>query len=389
MSQADPKDIPQVEDKRPKIAGLLPKNTQTRVLGGIALLMILVILFSGHNAPKEKAASSSSPGNAVTEPSQVRIQDYRTRIEEQVRRLAAEEAELTKTKAALGAHPGEPVAALPASRAPTYGASYGAAPVTGPEAEKDWIERDRQKREYQALFASNIALSHRRETPEATSANPAPSVAPTPSTEDSRSVTDGGNRAQQYRLFEGTILETVLTNRVDSSFSGPVNCMVTTNVYSHDGLKLLIPQGSRILGEVRKLESYGEQRLAVFFHRLIMSDGFSVSLDQFKGLDQIGATGLQDQINHHYLQLFGVSIGLGVLAGLSQSNTRYGVDQSAAQAYQQGVASSLSQSSLHILDRYLNVLPTSTIREGYRIKVYLAQDLMLPGYDQHSGRNDL
>jgi type IV secretion system protein TrbI len=165
--------------------------------------------------------------------------------------------------------------------------------------------------------------------------------------------------------------------------------MVTTNVYSHDGLKLLIPQGSRVLGEVRKLESFGEQRLAVSFHRLIMPDGFSVSLDQFKGLDQIGETGLRDQVNRHYLQVFGVSIAIGALAGLSQANTRNGFDQSGTQAYEQGVASSLSQSSLHILDRYLNVLPTFTIREGYRIKVYLSQDVMLPSYDQHPVRQDL
>ena len=184
-------------------------------------------------------------------------------------------------------------------------------------------------------------------------------------------------------LLEGTIIETVLTNRLDSSFSGPVNCMVTTDVYAHDHQTLLIPRGTRILGEVRKLETLGEQRLAVIFHRLIMPDGSSVSLDQFKGLDQIGQTGLLDQVNHHYLQIFGVSLAIGAIAGLSQATTRYGLDESGAQAYEQGVAGSLSQSSLHILDRYLNVLPTFTVREGHRIKVYLSQDLLLPSYGEH------
>ena len=199
----------------------------------------------------------------------------------------------------------------------------------------------------------------------------------------------GQAQGKKYRLFEGTVIETVLTNRLDASFSGPVNCMVTTNVYSHDHQHLLIPQGTRVLGEVRKLESMGEQRLAVFFHRLIMPDGFSVSLDQFQGLNQIGETGLRDQVNHHYLQIFGVSLAIGALAGLSQANTRYGVDASAADAYRQGVATSLSQSSLHILDRYLNVLPTFTIREGHRVKVYLSADLLLPAYDQHEIPSDL
>ena len=132
-----------------------------------------------------------------------------------------------------------------------------------------------------------------------------------------------------------------------------------------------------------------QQRLAVAFHRLVMPDGFSASLDQFKGLDQVGETGLRDQVNHHYLQIFGVSLAIGAFAGLAQANTRYSLDESATEAYAQGVTNNLSQSALHILDRYLNVLPTFTIREGFRVKIYLSQDLRLPAYDQHPTRSDL
>ena len=78
-----------------------------------------------------------------------------------------------------------------------------------------------------------------------------------------------------------------------------------------------------------------------------------------------------------------------VVAGLAQANTRYSLDTSAADSYRQGMATSLSQSTLHILDRYLNVLPTFTIREGHRIKVYLAEDLLLPAYERHEIPGDL
>lgn len=54
--------------------------------------------------------------------------------------------------------------------------------------------------------------------------------------------------------------------------------MLTTDVYSHDRQHLLIPQGSRILGEVKPVASFAQQRLAVVFHRIIMPDGYSVSL---------------------------------------------------------------------------------------------------------------
>jgi type IV secretion system protein VirB10 len=170
-----------------------------------------------------------------------------------------------------------------------------------------------------------------------------------------------------YRLFEGTIIETVLTNRLDGTFSGPVNCLVSYDVYSHGHSHILIPSGSRVLGDVHPVESSGQSRLAVMFHRLVMPDGFSGSLDQFRGLDRVGETGLRDHVNHHYMQVFGASIAVGMIAGLAQSNTNYGTSESASDAYRQGVASSLSQSSTHILDKFLNILPTFTIREGQRV----------------------
>jgi type IV secretion system protein VirB10 len=155
--------------------------------------------------------------------------------------------------------------------------------------------------------------------------------------------------------------------------------MVTTNVYSADGQRLLIPQGSRVLGEVRQVESFGQTRLAVVFHRLMMPNGNTVNLDQFPGLNQVGETGLRDQINHHYLRIFGVSLAIGAIAGLGRHNTP-GVDEE----YEGAVAGSVSQSSLRILDRYLNILPTFTIREGYRVKIHLSQDLLMPEYSGHS-----
>jgi type IV secretion system protein VirB10 len=257
---------------------------------------------------------------------------------------------------------------------------------------------------YSALAAMQNANSHTTPSiPPALTAPPVGPSGPPPAPDSSASIRDaekraaktsrqkpntGGAEGKEYRLMEGAIIEAVLTNRLDGAYSGPANCMVTTNVYSHDGQHVLIPQGSRMLGEARKVDSFGQERLAVTFHRLIMPDHYSVDLDKYQGLNQIGETGLRDQVNHHYLEVFGVSLAIGAIAGLGESQSRTGFVQSGADAYEQGVAASLSQSSLRILDRYLNVLPTFTIREGHRIKIYLAEDLWLPAYDQHQISND-
>jgi type IV secretion system protein VirB10 len=65
---------------------------------------------------------------------------------------------------------------------------------------------------------------------------------------------ESGNAAagKTYVLFEGTVLETVLINRLDGQFSGPVECLLANDIYSHDRQHLLIPAGTKILGETKR-----------------------------------------------------------------------------------------------------------------------------------------
>jgi type IV secretion system protein VirB10 len=192
-----------------------------------------------------------------------------------------------------------------------------------------------------------------------------------------------------YILFEGTILESVLINRLDGQFVGPVECLLSNDVYSHDRQHLLIPAGTKILGETRRVEAFGQTRLAVAFHRLIMPDGYSLNLDQFKGLNQIGDAGLRDQVNNHYLRIFGTSLAIGALGAVGEAGTGGTFNASGTDLMRQGFAQSMAQSSEQILDKFLNILPTVTIREGHRVKVYLSGDLAMPDYNNHKMPPDL
>jgi type IV secretion system protein TrbI len=194
---------------------------------------------------------------------------------------------------------------------------------------------------------------------------------------------------KEYVLFEGTIVEALLINRLDGSFSGPVSCLVTNDVYSHDRQHLLIPAGSKVLGEAQKVDTFGQGRLAIVFHRLLMPDGYSVSLDQFKGLDQAGAAALKDKVNNHYLKIFGASLAIGILGAASEYGTGSALTANGADLLQQGFGSGLAISAQRVLDRFLNILPTVTIREGARVKIYLSNDLLLPDYSHHQMPSDL
>jgi type IV secretory pathway VirB10-like protein len=436
-----------VRNQAQKPTGILPKHAQTLVIAGLSVVMVAAIAISGNSSSKGKTPASQPRQAPVIDPSAARINEYRNRLEEETRKLSAEQAALSQAKQAAGLDPR--LAATAPVQSPDPSSGYPVpqqAPVDDKLIARKQLEAEKERKEYASLFASNVALSYRQDHPthDPAAAVPqdrptlpvtafpylyqVPPTAPPSNTGATQGAVPGPGGPNQnaghaplgatplaieqsppnqtepeaalqhgkpdpeltradgksYRLLEGTILGTVLTNRLTGALAGPVNTMVTADVYSHDRQHLLIPQGSRVLGEVKAVNSLGQQRLAVLFHRIIMPDGYSASLDRFQGLNQIGETGLRDQVNHHYLQVFGVSIAIGAIAGLSQANTQVGLSTSGSDAYRQGVATSLSQSALRILDRYLNILPTFTIREGHRIKVYLANDLPLPAYDRHT-----
>lgn len=179
------------------------------------------------------------------------------------------------------------------------------------------------------------------------------------------------------------MIDTVLTNRLDGTSAAPVSCLVTNPIYSHSGHVVLIPAGARVLGETKPVQVFGETRLAVTFHRVVMPNGQTHPLDQFLGLNQIGDAGLRDQVNQHYLATFGAAGAVGLIGGLSQYLGTAGLaggsgDRTVIVAG--GVGDATSQATLQVMNRFLNRLPTVTIREGHRVKVYLTSDLELPAY---------
>jgi type IV secretion system protein VirB10 len=322
--------------------------------------------------------------------------------------------------------------------------AYASANLQSPDGEPlvDAIQEERKKRAYLSLFSDNVALSYRKElrgqeSPRAASPLTAHSTAvgtqpdaltqeqllaqanadfaresemfsqaqkagaasekqeaaesskPKANTLQPDTNSPSSINGKKYVLFEGTILEALLINRLDGSFSGPVGCLLSTNVYSHDRQHILIPSGSKILGETKKVDTSGQARLAVVFHRLIMPDGFSVNLDQFQGLDQEGATALKDRVNNHYVRIFGTSLALGVLGGVAQLGTASTLNTSATDRIREGFGTGMASAGEHILDKFLNVLPTVTIREGSRIKIYLSNDLVLPDYAAHNAASDI
>ena len=185
-----------------------------------------------------------------------------------------------------------------------------------------------------------------------------------------------------YRVLEGMVIDTVLTNRLDGTAAAPVNCLVTNPVYSSDGRHLLVPAGARVLGTTKPVQAFGETRLAIGFHRLVLPDGHTYPLNQFVGLNAIGDAGLRDRVNQHYASTFGAAAAVGLISGFSQF-LGAGLNrdtQGTTVTIAGNVGDATSQTTAQTMNRFLNRLPTVTIREGHRVKVYLTGDLDLPAY---------
>jgi type IV secretion system protein TrbI len=186
-----------------------------------------------------------------------------------------------------------------------------------------------------------------------------------------------------YRIFEDDVIETILVNRIGGEQSGPVNVMVTTNVYSHDNQVLLIKKGTRILGEANRVSANGQRRLAVTFHRMIMPDGYSVNMKPTQALDQQGETGLTGRVNTHWAKVLGTAVLVGGISGLSNiggySNTFNPIDGIRVGITQQG-----GQSAMQILERGLNTLPSVEVIEGTLVKIFVKEDFLLPAANNHT-----
>jgi len=181
----------------------------------------------------------------------------------------------------------------------TYGTGTG--PATQVSTQKTQLQAEKEQQAYKSLFADNVVRQesvNSSATPQAaptpqqrpespaqpvSTSAPAPQAQVKPVMEKERKPLDFAPSAQPIVwLPEGTVMEAVLTNRLDGDAVGPVSCMITTDVYLPGTRMIVIPQGARGLGEASKVSSFGQQRLAVAFHRILVPGlrPYSIPLDE-------------------------------------------------------------------------------------------------------------
>lgn len=165
-------------------------------------------------------------------------------------------------------------------------------------------------------------------------------------------------------VTQGTLIPAVLETAINTDVPGYVRAMVSSDVRSFDGSRVLVPRSSRLIGEYKSGLQAGQKRAYVVWTRLIRPDGVSVNLAS-PAIGFSGTTGLQGRVNSHFFERFGSAILLSVIGGLSAiagnaTTIIGGGGQSAA-------AAALGQTG--------QIGPTVRVRQGEPIRVFTARDL--------------
>ena len=287
----------------------------------------------GRPALGAQARGQAAPNTGMTAEEQRRLQEIE----------AARTSKLfVGTESRSRAAQTETVAAVP-SPAPSLG-SLGLASSTTPSAP------DRQ------LAFLNAATDRRTVAPDRIAAPASPNI-----------------------LQAGAVIPGALITGIRSDLPGQITAQVTENIHdSPTGRILLVPQGTRIIGQYDSNVQFGQGRVLLVWNRLIFPNGRSIVLERQPGADAEGYAGLQDGVDYHWWDLAkaaGLSTLLSIGAELATNN-----DDALIRAIRNGGQDTINDAGQQIIRRQLNVAPTLTIRPGFPVRIIVTRDLVLEPY---------
>jgi type IV secretion system protein VirB10 len=184
-----------------------------------------------------------------------------------------------------------------------------------------------------------------------------------------------------YELRAGFVIPATLISGINSDLPGQIVAQVSQDVSdTATGSHLLIPQGSRLVGSYSNDVAYGQERVLIAWQRIIFPDGKALDIGSMPGADAAGYSGFHDQVNNHYLRIFGSAFLMsGVTAGVTLSQDNDNNDDSnnqrASDALSEALGQQLGQVMVEMIRKNMNIAPTLEIRPGYRFNVIVTKDM--------------
>ena len=175
---------------------------------------------------------------------------------------------------------------------------------------------------------------------------------------------------------QGATIPAVLETAIDSDLPGSVRAVVSRDVRGFDGQMVLIPRGSKLIGQYRSGVAVGQTRAFVVWSRVLTPEGVSIDIGS-PGADRLGRGGLDGETDTHFFRRFGAAILLSVLgAGLDAAS---GGDRTGNTALIIGSPQQASRVAEIALQKQIDIAPTIKVKQGTPLQVFVSRDLDFSG----------
>lgn len=177
------------------------------------------------------------------------------------------------------------------------------------------------------------------------------------------------------KILQGKLIDAVMETAINSDLPGMVRAVVSHDLYGESGRTILLPTGTRLVGQYNSAIRKGQARVFLVWNRAIRPDGIEIVLDS-GGTDPLGRAGINGKVNNHFWQIFGTSALLSLIgAGAANAGANVSDEFNSISAYREELANSFQDTSSQVLDRYIDIPPTINVKQGTQIKVLVARDL--------------
>lgn len=184
-----------------------------------------------------------------------------------------------------------------------------------------------------------------------------------------------------YCLLQGSILQAVLLSGINSELPGQITAQITEDILdTPTGRYVLIPKGSRLIGQYGSNARYAQKRVFLGFNRLLFPDGRSLKLNAMPGQSTDGYAGLEADVDNHYLELISGCILMSTISTASyiQDYNDDDDDYSVKNAMSLSLADNLSSTLSQVIERNLNISPTLKVKPGFLLSIAVTDDLYFP-----------
>ncbi|MGI9286869.1 MAG: TrbI/VirB10 family protein [Pseudomonadales bacterium] len=190
-----------------------------------------------------------------------------------------------------------------------------------------------------------------------------------------------------YEVKSGAVIPCTLITGINSDLPGSITCHVRQNVFDTvTGNFLMVPQGTKVIGEYDAQVVFGQRRVLVIWHRLIMPNGGSLDLEGMAGVDMSGYSGYADRVNNHWGRLATAVVLSSVfsVAPVVAAGDDDDFNRSTQNELARNLGAKTKDAGEQIIERELTGQPTITIRPGLAINIFVKKDLILAPYEAHS-----